>query len=240
MKKAISFMVSIVFLLGMVGLASAQNITSGGYTGALSAGTWYETYDGGYPGQPGNQLWAFSDLTVLNKDYVPTAEWSVGGLYLNRIVDTAPGSSGGTVYQTLYNGYNLLDPINSTGDNSSGYYYEPNAYPKIWTLSNLSATVFAELNSNGTYNQGSVTLTGNQTSSYDPPFYMTGDLLEMGYLYGTANGDPTHGGQGPIIGHWGTITNITVGEGPIQTPEPTTMLLLGLGLAGLAGIRRKL
>ena len=34
--------------------------------------------------------------------------------------------------------------------------------------------------------------------------------------------------------------NIAIGYDPSRVPEPTTMLLLGLGLVGLAGVRRKI
>ncbi|GEM_PF-5030644 len=34
--------------------------------------------------------------------------------------------------------------------------------------------------------------------------------------------------------------DFVAGEGPITTPEPSTMMLLGLGLLGLAGMRRKI
>lgn len=40
--------------------------------------------------------------------------------------------------------------------------------------------------------------------------------------------------------HWSGATEIEIFDGTSPVPEPTTMLLLGLGLIGLAGVRRKL
>lgn len=45
---------------------------------------------------------------------------------------------------------------------------------------------------------------------------------------------------GTYITDWGQGATMTIREIPAGVPEPTTMLLLGLGLAGLARIKRKL
>ena len=69
------------------------------------------------------------------------------------------------------------------------------------------------------------TWTSRVTSNYDESGLSFGDDLELGYLYieaGSNDGVDTHASL--------TITAV---------PEPSTALLVGLGLAGFASLKRK-
>jgi hypothetical protein len=68
------------------------------------------------------------------------------------------------------------------------------------------------------------------------PFDVNGDNTYMSRAFNTG-GVPS--GSVDVTGGYGLVTKFSTGSTPTPAPEPTTMLLLGLGLVGLAGVRRK-
>lgn len=200
-------------------MASAYTLPSAN----VLPGNWTELYVGGGPGQEGNSLNALSIAVPDGLSSPPLMTWTLDGMSLDevtgsRLFNYYDENDYITEYTTRYTGgsltvYNVTNPDTLVVN------------PAI-TSGNLVAYVLAYIGyDNGEYYYawGDIHMTGSN------------GLIMNGNLWETGAND---------AGHWGTIginsLSIEDPSGPVvPTPEPAILLLLGCGLAGLAGIRRK-
>jgi hypothetical protein len=209
MKKKLISVLSIIIMLGMVNMASAIS----NYSEIVTGGEWIEMYGDGGPGQLG----AYLNAVSFPSDTLVT--WSLNDM----ILTTSPGTpiglpDGHLVFTTQYSGGNIV--MSDTTE-----------------IGNLSATVIADIQ-NGIYYGGTITMTGIVTNNGSGIFFMSATLTEYE--------DPSwasvvNGDFDLAYGHNGEIIISDLRFDPINTtvPEPTSLLLLGLGMIGLAGFRRK-
>jgi hypothetical protein len=203
MKKALISFVSIVVLLGMVGMAQAITLD----TDLVLPGEWTELYISGFPGQHPNSIRAQSIDIPGGYTGPPLIEWSLNNMILDRILSTQTTPDGMTEYTTRYEGGTFM----ATG----------------FSAINLEAIVVAYILDGG-YEEGNITMTGSGG------FFMTAYLTETEpIITEVVDGLPVSGHSGVI-----RVDELRINE-LSSVPEPTAMLLLGIGLVGIAGIRRK-
>ena len=162
-----------------------------------------------------NDSWEFGiDFTVNSPVTVDALEYYVGG-GITQDHDVGLYNASGTLLASTT--ISISSPV-------SGF----------WGVGNIASITLSP----GTYQLVGVSGSDNYTWN-DPGFNSNTNLTYLGDTYnsGTTLQFQTPGFQGGVSdGIWGPNMDITSST---SVPEPTSMLLLGLGLMGLAGVRRK-
>jgi hypothetical protein len=243
-NKLLALLVASLFLLGSFGVANATLITIGQatYSGTSTQvsdndGSYNMVYDNDSP---------FGSVVYLNFS-------NSGANWTNQMAWASSLNTAGNLSYTLNPGYSVdwganLWRLPSTVDNSSAWSYYN-------TTSEFGHLYYTELGNTGAIDYSGfyplswgLTNKGDLTNLLQTSQYWSG--TEYAAIPGTAwyfrqeFGNQAYGRKefDFLIGlavRSGQVTYTDPNPPPVTTPEPTTMLLLGLGLMGLVGAKRK-
>lgn len=177
-----------------------------------------------------SSVWTFSYDFATGYTGTPPASDNIGSFST-----TPSGGTGATFVQVMawdnlnnpadgfsigYYGYST-GVLSYLGDAWSGLAY--NHWYRTWTTVDFTTSTIIEI--------GIMDLSASIISFGNPNWFLYGSSLPTGFRFFAGGGSDGY----PYAGNVLAFDNINISS----VPEPATLLLLGIGLIGLAGLRRK-